>query len=205
MNLTIGSGDVGSIMAGIHTKTYQNFLRKFVAEDKPYYNALASPIDALRTGAILEDNYLRYLPESYYPQYKATSKEMDCFTSSIDFAKIEKGEIVDFDELKTMFFVDYIEIIEPLKGEAPDVYLPVIKKKFKKYHQQVQDQMFCADLQSCNLVFLIVNSYDDDENRARIITDSDVSKFRIERDDKAIESIKQRGAFFQSIKDQFKP
>lgn len=204
MNLTIGSGDVGSIMAGIHTKAYQNFLRKFVAEDKPYYNALASPIHALRTGAILEDNYLRYLPENYYPQYKATSKEMDCFTSSIDFAKIEKGEIVDFDELKTMFFADYIEIIEPLKGEAPEVYLPVIKKKFKKHYQQVQDQMFCADLQCCNLVFLIVNTYDDEENRSRIITDSDIAKFRIERDEKTISSIKQRGAFFQSIKDQFK-
>ena len=89
--------------------------------------------------------------------------------------------------------------------DSHHLYLPVIKKKFKKYYNQVQIQIYCSDLQSCNLVFLIVNIYDDDENRARIITDSDVAKFRIERDDKAIESIKQRGAFFQSIKDQFKP
>lgn len=204
MNLTVGSGDIGSIMAGIHTKTYKDFIRKFLAEEKPYYNALASPINALRTGAILESNYLRFLPDNYYSQYKVTSKEMDCFTSSIDFAKLENGKIVDFDELKTMFFVDYIDLIEPLKGEQAEVYLPVIKKKFKKYYQQVQTQLYCSGLQSCNLVFLVVNSYDDDENTSRVITSNDIAVFRINRDEKVIESIKSRGVFFQGIKDHFK-
>ena len=107
MNLTIGSGDISVLLSGVQTKGYQDLLRKFVSDEKVYYNSFASPIDALRTGAILQENYLNILPDNYFPQWKETCKEFNCLTSSIDFAKIEGGVIKDFDELKTIYLTDF--------------------------------------------------------------------------------------------------
>lgn len=203
MNLTIGSGDISALMIGKSTKGYQDFIRKFVEDGKPYYNALASPIDALRTGAILEDRYLLTLPDNYYIQVKVTCIEMDVFTSSLDFAKIEKGVVSDFDELKTLSFFDFIEIIEPLRFSDEKEYLPVIKKTFKKYYNQVQCQLMCSGIEECNLVFLAVETYDDEENFNRVISENDYIKFRIKKDEKAISEIKKRGEIFQQIKNHF--
>ena len=116
MNLYIGSGDIKYLLMDNKTKGYQDFIRKFVSDDKQNYNAFASPIDALRTGAILEQRYLLTLSNDYFCQWKATFEEMDIFTSSIDFAKIENGLIVDFDELKTIWLTDFLDIIQPLKS-----------------------------------------------------------------------------------------
>lgn len=204
MNLTIGSGDIASLMSGKDTAAFKGLLRKFISDDKPYYNALASPIDACRIGAIIESRYLDILPDNYMVQYKVTSEEMDAFTSSIDFAKIESGKIVDFDELKSIYFADFIEHIEPLRNEPSDVYLPIIRKKFKKYYNQVQAQLFCSGLQSANLVFVPVYSYDDDDNEMRKISENEIVKLRIQRDECAINEIKERGMIFQKIKDFFK-
>jgi hypothetical protein len=77
MNLTIGSGDVAALMAGKDTKTFGDLMRKFVDENKPYYNALASPIDALRTGAILEKNYLLTLYDDDH--FKQSEIYHNCF------------------------------------------------------------------------------------------------------------------------------
>lgn len=203
MNLTIGSGDISALMAGINTKTFGDLMRKFVDENKPYYNALASPIDALRTGAILEQKYLETLSDDYFIQYKVTNESMNVFTSSIDFAKIDKGVIVDFDELKTINFDDYIEIIQPLIEKSEIEQSEIIQKKFKKYYEQVQTQLFCSKLDSANLVFLSVYSYDDDENFNRVIKPNEYHKFRIKRDEKTISKIVSKGQIFQTIKNFF--
>jgi len=203
MNLIIGSGDISALMAGINTKTHGDLMRKFVAEDKPYYNALASPIDALRTGAILEQNYLRLLPDDYFIQYKATNEEMDVFTSSLDFAKINGGKIVDFDEMKTIHFSDYIELIHPMIGLDELEQKKLLLKNFKKYYYQVQIQLFCSKLDSANIVFVSVDSYDDEVNMFRQIQENEYVKFRVFRDESVIEAIKERGQIFQTIKDYY--
>lgn len=204
MNLSIGSGDVKSILMGKETKGYQDFLRKFVSDSKPIYNAFASPIDALRTGAILESKYLQILPNDYFFQWKETFEEMDVFTSSIDFAKINKGVIVDFDELKTIYLSDFLEIIQPLKEKTEAEYNLFFAKKFKQNYEQLQCQLMCANLQSANLVFLSVESYDDEVNEMREVKENEYIKFRINRNEAVINRIKKEGKIFQLIKNNFK-
>lgn len=203
MNLTLGSGDISALMSGINTKTFGDLLRKFVDENKPYYNALASPIDALRTGAILEKNYLKLLTDDYFIQYKVTNEDMDVFTSSLDFAKVNGGKVVDFDELKTIHFTDYIELVQPLIALDEDKRIEAIKKTFKKYYNQIQIQLFCSNLNSANLVFLAVDSYDDEENMLREIQENEYVKLRIYRDEKVIDKIISKGQIFQTIRDYF--
>jgi hypothetical protein len=204
MNLYIGSGDVKSLLMGKETKGYQDLFRKFVSETVPYYNALASPIDALRTGAILEEKYLITLPDDYYPQVKAHSKEMDVFSSSLDFAKINGGNIIDFDELKTIWFTDFVELIQPMQSLSESELQVKIQKDFKTYYNQIQEQLYTTELDSCNLVFLAVMSYDDDVNYLREIKENEVIKFRIHRNQSVIDKIKDAGQIFQTIKNNFK-
>lgn len=204
MNLIIGSGDINHLMMKKETSGFKELLRKFLSDEKPNYNALASPIDACRTGAILEQRYTDTLPDGYYSQYKISSKELDVFMSTLDFALLNNGNVVDFDELKTLHLYDFLELIEPLRGEPEEAYLPVIKKQFKAYYNQIQTQLFCADIKFANLVFLAVDSYDDEKNYNRIIQTNDYVKFRISRDDNTINSIKERAKLFQTIKDYFK-
>jgi len=204
MNLYIGSGDVKSLLMGKETKGYQDLFRKFMSETAPYYNALASPIDALRAGAMLEEKYLITLPDDYYPQVKAHSKEMDVFSSSLDFAKINGGNIVDFDELKTIWFTDFIELIQPMQSLSESELQVKIQKDFKTYYNQIQEQLYTTELDSCNLVFLAVMSYDDDVNYLREIKENEVIKLRIHRNQSVIEKIKEAGQIFQTIKNNFK-
>lgn len=204
MNLRIGSGDIGALLMGAKTNGFQDLLRMFVSDKKPNYNAFASPIDACRAGAILEDRYLQILPDGYYPQYKVSSKEMDVFVATLDFAKIDSGEVVDFEELKTLNLEDFLKHVELLRGETEGAYLPVIKKTFKKYYNQIQEQLYCTELDSANLVFLSVDTYDDEVNYRRIIEPNDIIRFRIKRDERVISEIKKRGQLFQTIKDYFK-
>lgn len=201
-SMYIGSGDVSNLMAGLGTKSQANLLRRFVSDEIPHYNAKASPIDALRTGAILEDRYQLVLDDNYYPQCKVTSKEMDVFKCSLDYSKIIDSVIVDFDELKTCSFTDFLNF-EPFRNDN-DKGVEFIKKKYKKNYMQVQEQLFCTELDSCNIVFLAVYSYVDEENYNRDIKPNEFIKFRIKRDEKAIELIKSRGKIFQSIKDYYK-
>lgn len=201
-SMYIGSGDVHALMMGKDTKGHLALLQRFVSDEIPYYNAEASPIDALRTGAILEDRYLLTLPDCYFTQYRVVSDEMDVFRCSLDFAKLDGGRVVDFDELKTLSFNDYIDGVEPIKGDN-DALLAYLRKKHKGYYYQVQEQLFCTHLDACNLVFLSVTSYDDEENRNRVIHPNEYCKIRVPRDDKAIEEIKERGRIFQQIKDYY--
>lgn len=204
MNLYIGSGDVKSLLMGKETKGYQDLFRKFVSDTAPYYNALASPIDALRTGAILEEKYILTLSDDYYPQVKSHSKEMDVFSSSLDFAKINGGNIIDFDELKTIWFTDFVELIQPMQVLSEEDLQVKIQKDFKTYYNQIQEQLYTTELDSCNLVFLAVMSYDDDVNYLREIKENEVIKFRIHRNQSVIDKIKDAGQIFQTIKNNFK-
>lgn len=201
MYLTIGSGDVRPLLSGLHTKGYSDLWRKFTSDSPPHYNAFASPIDALRTGAILETAYLQYLPADYFSQVKTTCQKMDVLTASIDFAKIQGGKIVDFDELKTIYLTDYLSIVRSIAevNDEPS-RLKSIKKKFKTSYQQVQFQLLCTGLDSANLVFMSVETYDDFENEIREISDNDVTKFRIPRDPEVIDFIVERAAIFQAVK-----
>lgn len=193
-SMYIGSGDCTSLLAGLKTQAHLNLLRRFVSGEVPYYNAIASPIDALRTGAILEDRFFLTLPDDYYPQYKVINEEQDVLKSSLDFAKIEKGEVVDFIELKSVSFYDFLEIND----------IDYIKKKYKNYYNQVQFQLYCAGLESATLCFLCVYSYDDNENRVREInTEMDTKRFTIERDEKVINKIKERAEIFQQLKNLY--
>lgn len=190
-SLYIGSGDCVALLSGKHTQSFKKLLKRFVSDEKPNYNALASPIDALRTGAILEKRYIETLPEDYYSQSKEVCEEHDVLVSTIDFAKYEKGSIVDFDELKSCNFDDYLLIKD----------LDYIKKRYKNNYNQVQFQLLCTGLESANLVFLVVYSYNDDENEERVIQANEYVKFRVHRDEKVIDQIKNRAKFFQTIKD----
>lgn len=196
----IGSGDIHALMSGKNTKSHIALMQRFVSGIKPYYNAFASPIDALRTGAILENRYLLTLPENYFTQYVVKSNEMDVFKCSIDFAKIEKGELTDFDELKTLYLSDYLDFIEPIKHDNKAL-IEYVRKKHKAYYYQVQEQLYCTQLESCNLVFLSVTTYDDNANWRRNIHPNEYCKIRISRDEKTINEIKDRGLIFQQIKD----
>lgn len=195
----IGSGDVTALMSKKGSQSHLSLLRRFVSGVKPYYNARASPIDALRTGAILEDRYLLILPENYFTQYICVSVDMDVFKCSLDFARIENGQITDFDELKTVYLSDYLEF-EQYKDD-PVSLLSYVKKKYKHYYYQVQEQLFCTKLDECNLVFLSVTTYDDEENYNRNILPNEYIKVRVYRDEKVIGEIKERGIIFQQIKD----
>jgi len=197
----IGSGDVSSLMAGLQTKAHARLLQKFVSDEKPHWNSKASPIDALRTGAILEERYFLTLPDDYYEQVRSTSKEMDVFKCSIDFAKLSNSEVVDFEELKTCAFNDFLNL-EPFRNDNTGG-VAFIEKRYKKYYNQVQEQLYCTELDSATMAFLVVYSYDDEVNYARNVKPSEVIKFRIKRDEAVISRIKQRGVIFQTIKDYF--
>lgn len=198
----IGSGDIRALLSGKNTQGFQNLCRRFLSDGIPYYNALASPIDALRTGAILEDRYYLTLSEDYYPQYKVSSKEMDVLTSSIDFAKISRAKIVDFDELKTCFSVDFLKF-QDYKNSPYDSYISFIQKNYKHNYEQIQQQLYTTGLDEANLVFLEVQTYDDEINKKRDIKSDEYIKFRIKRDEKVISKIIERAQFFQDIKDYF--
>ena len=201
-SMYIGSGDVKALLMGRETKGFQDLIRKFVSDEKPNYNAFASPIDALRTGAILEHRYFLTLPDNYFFQYVVESEEMDVFKCSLDFAKLEANEVVDFDELKTCFITDFIEF-QPFKDADYAIYIQYIKKNYKANYNQIQQQLYVTGLQEANLVFLEVFEYNDEENMRRDILENEYIKFRIKRDEETIEKIKERGEFFQRIKDSF--
>lgn len=199
--MTIGSGYTKDLLAGKKTKAHAKLMQKFVSGEFPNWNAYNSPIDALRTGAILEDRYLLILPENYYPQYKATCKEMNVLNCRIDFGLVEKGEIIDFDELKTCNFNDYMAF-EELIIEGADL-LAYVKKHYKDNYNQVQEQLLCSGLASANIVFLAVYSYDDEVNYKRDIQENEYIKIRVPRDESIISKIKERAEIFQTIKDYY--
>jgi hypothetical protein len=197
----IGSGDTSSLLAGKDTRAHALLMQRFVSGQRPYYNAKASPIDALRTGVILEDRFSLTLDDSWFSQYSVTSPMMDVFKAHLDFGKMEHGKLTDFIELKTMFFTDFLELISVRDDEAE--LLKTIQKQHRQYNEQVQQQLFCSGLESCQLVFVPVYSYVDEENMMRDIKASECITVRIYRNEKVIERIVERGRIFQQIKDYY--
>ena len=198
-SMYIGSGDTSALLSGKNTATHSKLLQKFVSGSKPYYNAKASPIDAFRTGAILEERYSLILPDNYYEQHISTCQEMDVMRSSLDFAKLENGNVIDFEELKTCNFDDYLKIQK--SHESND--LDYVKKTYKNNYNQVQFQLLCSGLKHAKLVFLVVYTYDDEVNYDRNIKESEYVKFKIERDEEVIYKIMERATPFQTIKDYY--
>ena len=201
--LYIGSGDVHALMMGRTSAGYLRLLQRFVSGIVPHYNALASPIDALRTGAILEERFYQTLPFEWFPQYRVQSDEMDVFRASLDFAKLDEGRVVDFIELKTVNLDEYIENIQPIVDDN-DALLEFLRRKRPSYYNQIQEQMYCAGLDVAHLVFLSVTSYDDAENYARDIKDNEYVMVTVPRDNDTISEIKEKGKLFQTIRDELK-
>lgn len=201
--LYIGSGDVHALMMGRTSAGYLRLLQRFVSGIVPHYNALASPIDALRTGAILEERFYQTLPFEWFPQYRVQSEEMDVFRASLDFAKLDEGRVVDFIELKTVNLDEYIENIQPIVDDN-DALLEFLRRKRSSYYNQIQEQMYCAGLDVAHLVFLSVTSYDDAENYARDIKDNEYVMVTVPRDNDTINEIKEKGKLFQTIRDELK-
>lgn len=201
-SMYIGSGDVTALLSGKNTKTHQNLLRRFVSDEIPHYNSEASPIDALRTGAILEKRFYQTLDDTYLPQKRVDSKYFDVCKSSLDFAKIMNNKVVDFKELKTCFFTDFLDF-QPIKKSEYDIYIAYLKKYYKNNYNQVQFQLFCTELQEASICFLEVKTYDDDENKNRNIEPDEIIEFRIKRDEEVITTIKNRIKIFQDIKDYY--
>ena len=201
--LYIGSGDVHALMMGRTSAGYLRLLQRFVSGIVPHYNALASPIDALRTGAILEERFYQTLPFEWFPQYRVQSDEMDVFRASLDFAKLDEGRVVDFIELKTVNLDEYIENIQPIVDDN-DALLEFLRRKRPSYYNQIQEQMYCAGLDVAHLVFLSVTSYDDAENYARDIKDNEYVMVTVPRDNDTINEIKEKGKLFQTIRDELK-
>jgi hypothetical protein len=194
-SMYIGSGDVSSLLAGKNTQAFKKLLKRFVSDEKPYYNAKASPINALRTGAILEDRYYLYLSDDYYSQCKSICIENDILISTIDFAKYNNGNISEFQELKTCQFDDFLKL--------RNADIDYIKKSYKNNYNQIQHQLLCTGLMSATLVFLVVYEYDDEINYNRDITDQDLIKYEIKRDKEVISKILDRALFFKNIRDSY--
>lgn len=194
-SMYIGSGDTSSLLAGKKTLAYKKLLQRFVSDEKPYYNSKASPIDALRTGAILEDRYLLFIDDDFYSQCKVVCNDFDVLLSTLDFAKYKNDKVTEFQELKTCQFDDF------LKLQNADI--DYIKKKYKNNYNQVQQQLLCSGLESATLVFLIVYEYDDEINYNRDISDDQIIKFGIKRDELVISNIIERASYFQTIKDLY--
>ena len=200
----IGSGDVSAMMAGKDSKAYLSLMQRFVSNDIPVHNAKESPIDALRTGAILEERFYKTLDDSWFYQYYVQSAEMDVFKATLDFAKLANGKVIDFIELKTVNFDDYIKYIEPYKNEHDVLLIDFLMYKHKAYYYQVQEQLYCTGLERAKVCFLSVTSYDDEENYQREINDNEYVIIEVERDEEIIDRIKERGEIFQQIKNNFK-
>lgn len=196
--MRIGSGDIAALLLPVNSKGFRGLLNRFVADEPRNYNALNSPIEACRIGAILEGKYSELLPDDYFSQVRVKYPDMDVFTATLDYAKINNNKIVDFIEVKTIFFTDFIEKVEPIKQAAN--WQESIRTSFPKYYNQVQEQIMCSGLQSGEIVFIPVYSYDDEENYGRSITEEECAKFRITRDEEVISSIKDKGKIFQTIK-----
>lgn len=197
----LGSGDTTALLSGIDTKGHLALLQKFVSGVTPSYNAKASPIDALRIGAILEERYIdQFDDDNYYPQVLAVCPTMDVLICHLDIAKMENGRILEFIEVKTVGFVDFQEMILMTEAEL----LEHVRKAYKSYYNQVQQQLLCTELPEAEIHFVQVMDYEDDNNYNRIINPSEVIKCRIEADPEVQGKIITRGKIFQDIKDYFK-
>jgi hypothetical protein len=76
-------------------------------------------------------------------------------------------------------------------------------QKYSKYYNQIQEQLYCAELNEITLSFIPVYTYIDEINIKRNIEYSEVVNIIIKRDEDRIEKIKERAKIFQFIKDYY--
>lgn len=198
----IGSGDTTALLSGLNTETHRKLLRRFVSDEIPIYNAKSSPINALRTGAILEERFLLHLGDKYLPQYKVTDSVHDCCKATLDFAEVQSNCVVNFIELKTAWLTDYQQI-NLYRDKSKEEQIAFLKKNYKHNYEQVQFQLMCSGLDKGHLCYLEVQSYNDEENYQRVIQPDEYVIFDIERDEVVIQTIKLRVILFQYIKDTY--
>jgi hypothetical protein len=194
----LGSADTLRLMMGLNTRGHHALLREFVSGERPHYNALASPIEALRTGVILEKRYGVFLGEEYTAQVRVQCAEMDVFRASLDFARFTGGAISSFHELKCVQ-AEAFQMVHDAEDR-----LKYVRSHYKPYWQQVQQQLLCTGLPAANLVFLAVYTYDDYLNHNRDIQAEEVIRVTVPRDEDAIAAIKERGRIFQQIRDTYR-
>lgn len=203
MIMEIGSANIHKLLSGKNTKGYNDLWLEFISNEKPHYNALASPIIQFKLGAIMEPIFYNLFPRDYYMQVKVVNPHQDCLKVTLDYALLSDGKVVDFDELKTVNFSDYL-IIEEYRDKPYKKQIEFLKKKYKKNYQQCQAQLYATDLDECNLDFLVIYSDDPEENANRIITEKEYIKFRIKRDRQVINQIRERAKPFQDFKNYHK-
>lgn len=199
----VSSGDVPKLLMGKHTDGHRQLWQRFWSNQIPNYNAKHSPIDAFRIGAILEERFYLTLPDDYIPQKKVYCLGMDVCRSTLDFTKVVSNRVVDFIEMKTCFFTDFLKF-QPYKNAAYEDYVAYLKLNYKNNYNQCQFQMMCADISECVLQFVEVKNYDDKQNYERTIQPEECIGFRLKRDDEVIEFITERVMPFQQIKDIYK-
>lgn len=193
----IGSGSVYALLSGLHTKTHAGLMQQFVSGVKPHYNAYSSPIDALRTGQILEDRFAEHVGDEYYTQMKVKCDEMDVLIATLDFVKLSNGKVIDFIELKTCAFDEFITFNQMTDADL----LTYTKKKNKRYYNQIQHQLLCTGLNTCKMTYLVSYTYVDEDNYSRVIKKEDYRTITVSRDEKVISLIKERAYIFQQIRD----
>lgn len=197
----LGSGDTTLLLSGIDTKGHLSLFQRFVSNVKPNYNSKASPIDAMRIGSILEDQYIaQFDDDNYYPQVCAICPYMDVLICHLDIAKVEEGKVIEFIEVKTVGFVDFQDMLLMSDEEL----LRHVRKAYKNYYNQVQQQLLCTGLAEAEIHFIQVFDYDDDHNYNRVINPTEVLKCKIGTDIKIQHEILDRAKVFQEIKNHFK-
>ncbi len=194
--MRLGSGNTTALLQGKNTGGFKKLLIDFIADEPQNRNALNSTIHALRTGAILEEVMYKYLPDTYMSQVRVQSEELDVLTSTLDFAILDKGKVMYFIEMKTVNFNSFLEI-----SESTD-RLEYIKKKYKNYYNQVQQQMLVTGLKLCTLMFVVVyDENNDSENWNREIKKNEIIEIKVPFDENVSNKIKERAIIFQQIKD----
>lgn len=193
--MRIGSGNVKDLLQDVNTKGFKKLLIDFIQDEPQNRNALNSPITQFRTGAILEEVMYKYMPDIYMAQVRVKSKEYDIMTCTLDFALLEKGEVTYFVEMKTLNFDSFITLYSTANK------LDYVKKHYKSYYNQVQEQMLVTGLKTCTIMFVVVLSDNDNENWNRVFKKEDIVNVVVPFDEKVGNKIIERIKFFQQIKD----
>lgn len=187
----IGSGSVKFLLAkNKDTKSYKGFIEQFFGIKQIDYNAYFSPIHALRIGQITEDRYYEILEDDWYSQVRVVCPECKVLQASIDFAKMEKNKVTEFQEVKTINFDEFIHIDSEYN----------VKKKKKAYYEQIQHQLLCTGLDQCTLTFICVFDYNDETAYTRVIKPREIKQLTVKRDEVIIKKILECAEPFELLR-----
>lgn len=193
--MRIGSGNIKDLLQDKNSKGFKKLLIDFIKDEPINRNALNSPIQQFRTGAILEEVMYKSMPENYMAQVRVKSDLFDIMTCTLDFALLDKGKVTYFVEMKTLNFDSFISLYSASNR------LEHIKKYYKSYYNQVQEQMLVTGLKTCTIMFVVVLSDDDNDNWNRVFKKEDIVNVVVPFDEMVGNKIIERISFFQQIKD----